>query len=790
MTDTTNNGFKREPENQKSFPMGDPPFNQGNNGSNENNGLDPKMIMSTIFRYKWIILFILLISGGGALYYSYQVTPTYKSDGTLLITPSDSSPEDELSNIISKATGYGSSSKLINELQILQSRKFSRQVARQLQEMNISPEVDTKEVYPILWTTQENGEVVEATEEAIAKTIRDNITFKQVEDESDVIEVSFNSSSPQEAAKVVNLAMDNYVENSTQQNRQAAHSTAEFLEGERENIEEKLATSEQELKQFMDSTGIVQVDEQASSIVTQRADMEDELQKVNLEIESVNKAISNYEKQLEKIKPGLSDQFSEALGPRIRNLQEQLAQYEGEKTLIIAKNPGVMERAQLPQRLKYLNEEIGRVKNDIEKLSEQLFTEDDEYMGMDSEDRAQMVADVQSKLVELRMQKNQLTSRRDALSEHKQEMDSNFNTLPKEMIKLAQLQRKVRMNEELYMNVSKQYADMAIWKQSTFGSGRVIDQAEENTIPVSPNKKLYLVLGLMLGGVFSAGFITLKEFTDNSVRSVDQLKTFYPNKFTLSAIPSFTKSSKSDRKQFSVGEGEIPDELIMLRDRSSIASEAVRRLKNNMIYQHGYTPPKTITVTSPEKGDGKSTIVANMGIAFAEEGYKTLLIDADFRRPKLQTYFGLSSNVGLTDYLDNGVAANELIQKTEYSSLKVITAGSNTDRPEIIGSSKAFKQFVDKMKDVFDVIILDTPPFGIISDSIALLKDTEATVVVARYRKTNKGMLYKTIEDLNKIQANVTDIVVNDFDHQKEINPYYGSGYYEALNENYHAYLK
>jgi capsular exopolysaccharide synthesis family protein len=582
--------------------------------------------------------------------------------------------------------------------------------------------------------------------------------------------------------------MENYVENSTRQNRQAATSTAEFLEKEKAEVKQKLDESERKLREFMDKTGIVKVNEQTTGMVQRQSDVELELQRARLDLQTVEETIANLEKQLNRIKPGLTDQFTDAIGPKIRNSQEDLARYERERTLIITKNPGVLEREKVPPRLQYLDKQIARLKTEIQELSDQLFTEDDEYMGMGSEDRAQIVSDLQSRLMELRIEQNQLVSNIEALTEFKDEMNDDIDSMPEGIVELAKLQRDVRINEDLYINISRQYADMSVWKQSQFGFGRVIDPGETPNIPVSPNKKILLLLGIMLGGLVSAGFIFIREFGDNTVNNVGDLKTMYLPPVTV--VPTFDKISRKKRKYFSVGEGKIPTELVMLQDRASISSEAIRRLKNNIIYQHGETPPKTIAVTSAEKGDGKSTIVANLGIAFAEEGFKTLLVGADFRRPKLGKYLGISTKKGLSHYLEGQLSFEDLIRDTDQVNLKAIVAGENTKTPEILGSSMLFKQLLNKMEEIYDVIIFDTPPFGIISDSTAILKKAEATVVVAKYRKTNQGMLLRTLEELSNIQANITAVALNDFDHRKETSNYYGAGYYQSLYTNYETYAK
>ncbi|MGD8426841.1 MAG: polysaccharide biosynthesis tyrosine autokinase [Balneolaceae bacterium] len=756
--------------------------------SNEENIFDPKKIVSLLLRYKWIILAFLIAGATGAWFFTKTLTPVYESTGTLMINSADS-PNDELSKIISQTTGYGTISTLENELQVLQSKSFSLKIARSL----IDEDPGGIDRFPVLWTEEESGEVYKTDEDVVASRIRNSLDFRQPEEKSEVIEISFKSPSPEEAAKIVNEAMQIYVKSSTQQNRQAAESTTEFLKEEKQKLKEKLDNSEEKLRNYMDNTGIVQVDEQASTMVTQRANTELELQRVNLELKALNKTISSYEKQLERVKPGLADQLSEAIGPRIQNSQDELAKYENERAQILAKNPNVLKRDPLPARLKFVNEQIARLKEQIKNLSNRLFTEDNEFTGISSEERAKMVSDIQSQLTDLRIKKNQYESRKDALQKQKNEMDADFNSLPKGMIELAKLKRDVKINEELYMNVSKKYADMSIWKQSQFGFGRIIDKGEIPSTPVSPNKKIFILLGLMLGCLLSAGFIVIREFLDDSVKSAEQLRNHILPTLTFSAVPSFDKISEKDRKTFTIGNGQVPHEMVILRDRQNLASESIRRLKNNIIYQHGDTPPKTIAVTSPEKGDGKSTIVANLGVAFAEEGYKTLLVGADFRRPKLVQYFGLTGKEGLSDYLNGDLSFQESlmsIQNTEVNTLKVITAGKKNHRPEIIGNSKRFKEFLKKMEEAFDVIILDTPPYGIISDSTAVLKDAEITVVVARYRKTNKEMLVRTIEELGQIKANVTDIVLNDFDPRKEIGNYNRGGYYQTMYSNYEVYVK
>lgn len=259
----------------------------------------------------------------------------------------------------------------------------------------------------------------------------------------------------------------------------------------------------------------------------------------------------------------------------------------------------------------------------------------------------------------------------------------------------------------------------------------------------------------------------------------------------LAAIPTFKKITSTNGQGMStykVGNGKVPNEMVLFRDRSNIVSESIRRLKNNIIFQNSDNVPKTIAITSSEKGEGKTSIACNLALAFAEEGHKTLVIDTDFRRPRVHNLFGLSNEKGISNYIREKVPASEVIQNSDNKYLKVVTSGSKIDRPESLANDKNFEAFLKKMEPIFDVIILDTPPFGIISDSTVLLKNADATVMVAKYRKTNKQVYMHTLDELRRINANVCGMVLNGFEPDKDPAAQYGAGYYKSMYNEYESY--
>ncbi|MDZ7757197.1 GumC family protein [Rhodohalobacter sp.] len=751
----------------------------------QSGGLDPKTIVFTIFRYKWLILLFLIAGGTAAWFYADTIEPTYESRGTILVSSPDQQRDNELSRIINQTTGGGDAT-LANEMQVMQSHSFARQVARSLSE---DEDTDISDL-PTFWREKEDGSVEKKELDAVANSIRSGLKIQLVNRDSDVLEMSFTSSSPVETATIVNSAMNVYVEESTIQNRKDAESTTDFLEKERARLKENLEEAEQELKNFMDRTGIVAVNNQASSAVNRREQIQAELEEVQLELEATEMAIKNQEEELERIRPGLVNDFSDAVAPRIQSRQELLNEYERERYLILQNYPNVRQREETPTQLKRLDEQIENLKNEISKLSEEIFSEQDEYMGMESAERTRMVTEIQTRLVELRLQKSQYESRIDVLQERKAEAEESFQELPAEMTQLAQLQRDLEMQEQLYLDVSRRYADMSTWKETQYGNGRIIDLATVPGAPISPNKILILMMGIVLSGMLAGFVIVVREFFDNSISSIGTIKSHdIP---MLAAIPAFKKISVNNGSglaKYEVGNGDVPNEMVLFRDRSNIVSESIRRLKNNIIFQNADNVPKTIAITSSEKGEGKTSIASNLALAFAEEGYKTLIIDADFRRPRVHTLFGLSNERGISDLIRGQASASEVIQSSDNKYLKVVTSGSKTDRPDSLVNDKNFGSFLKKTESIFDVIILDTPPFGIISDSTSLLKNADATVMVAKYRKTNKQVYEHTLDELRRINANVCGMVLNGFEPDKDPAGHYSSGYYKSMYEGYKSYV-
>jgi capsular exopolysaccharide synthesis family protein len=161
-------------------------------------------------------------------------------------------------------------------------------------------------------------------------------------------------------------------------------------------------------------------------------------------------------------------------------------------------------------------------------------------------------------------------------------------------------------------------------------------------------------------------------------------------------------------------------------------------------------PLKTIIITSANKSEGKSTVSSNLAIALAEAGRKVLLVDFDFRRPRVHTILGLQQEPGSMDILFNNAKVEDVIQQTLIPNVRALTSGKRPPNPAEITRSAKLREMIRSLKDEYDHIIIDSPPFGIISDAAPLIQESDGVVLAVRFNQTKSPELDLTIDNLKK----------------------------------------
>lgn len=212
--------------------------------------------------------------------------------------------------------------------------------------------------------------------------------------------------------------------------------------------------------------------------------------------------------------------------------------------------------------------------------------------------------------------------------------------------------------------------------------------------------------------------------------------------------------------------------FVLEKQPKSVEAESYRILRTNIMYSSFDKEIKRILVTSSEPGEGKSTTSGNLALAFAQDEKKVILIDCDLRKPSLHKKFRISNNRGLSDVIIDRDKLNKCIQKrTEY--LDILTAGKIPPNPSEMLGSKAMSSLLDELSNVYDVIILDSPPVLAVTDAQILSTKVDGVVLVVRAEKTKKDTVLAAKGVLDKVNANILGTVLNGGDKNKDNYYYY-----------------
>ncbi|MEX0610406.1 MAG: polysaccharide biosynthesis tyrosine autokinase [Balneolaceae bacterium] len=759
------------------------------NGAESEDEIDLLKLFNTLLRNKWILIGFVFVFSAIAAVLSLRQIPIYSSEGTIFISESKnrySYAGSDLSNLLTTSYGIGMGSTIANELQILKSRSLSEDLADSIIATEFTP---AGKKYPLLWASYP-ADSTTVSRDTVAMRIRGTLTAAQVDRETDMVRIGFESPLPQEAAYIANLTMDTYSRLSTNQNRSMATSALSFLRGERTTIEAQLAETEQQLRQFMDKSALISVDSQTDQLINTLSTLESSRQEIEVQLIAVNSAVTAYENQLEEIKPGLADQFSESLGPILSNYQFELAELETERVLLLSKNPELRESSENVPELRSLNNQIEETRSQIRTLADRLINSNSSlslsFLSSDGGNITQRIIGINQKLIDLSVQQSQFDAQISAFDRRIGSLNQQFDNLPEDIISLARLKRDVSINEQLYLLVSNQFAEMSLWEKTQFGMGRPLDYAIVPLTPIKPQKRLWVVIGFLLGGIFGVAYIFIRESLDDTVKSSDELKKY--NVPFLGNIPDFNILKDVDPNGKQIVEGKsVSNQLLTFLDHISPISEAYRRLRINIVYANPDKEYKVLMVTSSTKSEGKSTIAANLAVTFAEAEKSVLIVDLDLRRPTQHKIFGENKEPGLVELLFDTAGFESTIKETIAPNVDLITVGKKTPEPASVLDSKRLKSIIDKLKDKYDHIILDTAPYGIISDSASLLRLTDGIIVVSRFNMTTKRELEFTLDGLRHLNAEIVGTVLNAFDPKKSSDYYSNYYYYKRAYSDYYA---
>lgn len=274
---------------------------------------------------------------------------------------------------------------------------------------------------------------------------------------------------------------------------------------------------------------------------------------------------------------------------------------------------------------------------------------------------------------------------------------------------------------------------------------RVVEPANLPTTSVGTSKVLIIGLAGMVGLVLATGAAYLIEFLDRTIKSTSDVERV----FSFPVIGYLSVMSENGNNA-----------TYVLNHPTSLVTESFRLLQSNLEFFQAYNSAKTILITSPTQGNGKTTIAVNLALSLALSGQKTILIDSDLRRPAVHAALGVEKEPGLSDVIRNKMKPADVVKSMNGSKIDVITAGNVPPNVTEVVGSKRIAEILNGMKDDFETIIVDAPPL-VISDSYTLASKVDGVILVLEPGQTREEQAKVIKEQLNRAGARVIGVVFN-----------------------------
>jgi polysaccharide biosynthesis transport protein len=714
-----------------------------------------------------LVLTISLIIFSITLIYAITASDIYQTKTILKI--SEPKGQNILENPLKSAFGSSSTDRYIaNQIEVMTNRTIREEVARVvIDSFKQIGQTDNFDLILNQKTNLFNNDVPSVrSDKSLANVFRDNVEIMQ-KDGLDFIEIIVESGSPTEAALIANSYAKIYKDFNLADSRKQLTKMKEFLASQRDDKLNELIIAEDNVKVYQVQGGGVELGTQALNLIQTTSQFEAEKNRVQIEMSMAKENLAQLQQEL-RVRGGSVNQWIETQSaqPEIDLLREEIAHEQIQKTKALASGnsningSALIQKydtkiANLNQKLTLLNNEfrakvLASSPADMKMLNEEIFQSELKYQS-------------------LRAQYNQLNQ---VVADY----DMQFNQLPSKTLDLARLERNRMSLEKLYTVLEAKYQEALINENSTPGSVLIMSDARPPAGPAKPNRPLLAILGLILGFGAAFGYIFLKDYFDKTVKTPEDIEK--ESASVLAWIPKFEQKIDKSKKNA---------EILVGGNAEAAAGESYRTLRTRIQFSKIADGGKSILITSSAPQEGKTTVASNLAASFAQANKKTILLDCDLRIPRVNEVFGGLKSPGFTNYLFKQASFEDIVRKTDFENLFYIAAGTIPTNPSEILGSDQMREFINKLKDNYDIVIIDSPPVMTITDAEVLSHVVDMSILVVFADKTEVDWLIESTNQLTTHgQKSFIGTVLNNFDYNsgyRSYNKYNHSKYYSRVDE-------
>ena len=341
------------------------------------------------------------------------------------------------------------------------------------------------------------------------------------------------------------------------------------------------------------------------------------------------------------------------------------------------------------------------------------------------------------------------------------------------------LRRDVKSKEDIFQKLIDRMQEMGVTASLKENNIRVIDPSEAKDDPVEPNYLRNIFVAILAGLVAGVSLALFFDYMDTTIKTREEVEALgIPFLGIIPSVPGLQ------------GDGwEVAREryLYSMNYPKSAFAEFCRNIRTSVNFsaREDGKPPRRLLITSAGPREGKTTTSINLGITFAATGRRVCLVDADLRRPSIHHAFGLSNEHGISSFITGESTADQVVQPTPQEGLFIIPSGPRPPNPaELLGSAQC-RAALDRLNELFDLVIIDSPPVVAVTDAVVLSTDVDGVIMVIKSFKVAKDLVLQAKRMLTDIDARLIGVILNDFDIQrKSYGYYYYYTYYGAERED------
>ncbi len=741
-------------------------------------------------RRRWLIIGSIALGAMCAVLLIAFMKPVYQSTATIELNKSNSDSIDlDLGGSSVSSLGLGGGDlevDLKTEAEVLKSDSLAMAVIRKLN-LNAQPPFVDRE-HPVIQLGSPGSESP-SERTRLLKIFSDNLKVETVNG-TKLIQVSFLSHDPKQAADVANAMINSYMEMYLQSHYAAVSQASDWMTKQLADLKADVESSEKQLADFEKKSGILALPTETaepveggetgggqiqilSPVIQKLADLNSELTAAEtdrIQKEAIYRlAVTGNPDVILGLTTNPIAQGSSLLAPS--GGQQDLMNLEGLESkrsdLQVALAQGEAIYGPNNRHLKDLQTQLntvnGQVQDEMKKIVDRA--------GADLKVAQQTEGAIRARFNDAQGQADKLNDENVQLTILSQEAFSRR-----------------KLYEDLYTRL--QEANVSAGEKAT--NIDLVDPAFTPAKPVLPKPILFLGLGLFCGAFLGFGAAHLMEAMDTTVVSLPEIEEI-TGSAVIAVIPEF-KRALSRKKGDSEKRAEA-NELAagqstawIIAHPTSIASEAFRTLRTGVFLSRPGGVPRTILITSSVPAEGKSTVAFNLAVAIAQNGRKVVVVEADMRRPAMKRFMNLGSDIGLSSVLAEIVSLNEaIVRGVGTANLDVLPAGPVPPLPAELLSSMKFDSVLGELRARYDVVLIDSPPALILTDAITIALKVEAVVWIVRAGAATRPHLVRAAQQIRRSRLPFIGYVLNGLDTR--IDPYgYSYSYYGYNSKRYGAY--